>query len=60
MRRGEALVLGDAAPLPSRVLLDPPCPTPRSNDIDFYAKWREGPRDLDVGNIVDQWRNQTR
>ncbi len=60
LRRGEALVLGEAAPIPTRVLLDRPNPTPSSDDVDFYRQWREGPEDLDVANIVDRWRRQTR
>ncbi len=60
LRRGEALVLGEAAPIPTRVLLDRPDPTPRSDDVDFYTKWREGPEDLDVAAIVDRWRRQVR
>lgn len=60
LRRGEALVLGEAAPIPTRVLLDRPSPTPRSDDVDFYTQWREGPEDLDVAAIVDRWRRQTR
>jgi hypothetical protein len=60
LRRGEALVLGEAAPIPTRVLLDPPNPAPRSDDVDFYTQWREGPEDLDVAEIVDRWRRQTR
>jgi DNA helicase HerA-like ATPase len=60
LRRGEALVLGEAAALPGRLLFDPPDPTPRSDDVDFYRQWREGPEDLDVAQIVDRWRRQTR
>ena len=51
---------GEAAPIPTRVLLDPPNPTPRSDDVDFYTQWREGPEDLDVAAIVDRWRRQAR
>ncbi|MDP3103798.1 MAG: DUF853 family protein [Candidatus Methanoperedens sp.] len=60
MRRGEALVLGEAVPMPTRIQIDVPSPTPRSNDIDFYKYWTEGPTDLDVVTIVDRWRRQTR
>lgn len=60
MRRGEALVLGEAVPMPTRVQIDPPSPTPRSDDVDFYKYWTEGPEDLDVAAIVDRWRTQTR
>lgn len=60
LRRGEAMVLGEAAAIPGRLLFDPPDPTPRSDDVDFYKQWREGPEDLDVAQIVDRWRRQTR
>jgi DNA helicase HerA-like ATPase len=60
MRRGEALVLGEAAPMPTRTQIDTPSPTPRSNDIDFYKHWIEGPEDLDITTIVDRWRRQVR
>jgi hypothetical protein len=58
--RGEALVLGEAAPLPTRVQIYRPNPEPKSNDVDYYTGWREGKDDLDVGNIVNLWRTQTR
>lgn len=60
MRRGEALILGEAVPMPTRVQIDMPSPTPRSNDVDFYKYWIEGPDDLDVAAIVDGWWRQTR
>lgn len=60
LRRGEALVLGEATPLPTRLQFDAPDPTPKSNDVDFYKHWTEGPEDLDVATIVDRWRKQTR
>lgn len=60
MRRGEALVLGEATPMPTRVQIDVPEPTPRSNDVDFFKHWSEGPDDLDVAAVVDRWRKQTR
>lgn len=58
--RGEALVLGDAVPLPTRVQFQEPSPTPNSDDIDFYAQWKDGPEDLDVDQIVRRWRSQER
>ena len=58
--RGEALVLGEAVPLPTRLQFDKPSPTPNSDDVDFYAKWRDGPTDLDVDAIVKRWRSQER
>lgn len=58
--RGEALVLGEAVPLPTRVQFDKPNPTPNSDDVDFYAKWKDGREDLDVDAIVRRWRSQER
>lgn len=58
--RGEALVLGEAVPLPTRLQFDEPNPTPNSDDIDFYSKWKTGPDDLDVDAIVKRWRSQER
>ncbi len=59
--RGEALVLGEAAPLPTRVQIYRPRPEPKSNDVDYYSGWREdGHVDLDVEEIVNLWRTQTR
>lgn len=58
--RGEALVLGEAVPLPTRLQFDRPVPTPNSNDVDFYNQWKVGPTDLDVDAIVKRWRSQER
>jgi len=58
--RGEALVVGEAAPLPTRVQIYRPNPEPRSNDVDYYTGWREGPDTLDADEIVQMWRTQTR
>ncbi|MBL6952268.1 MAG: DUF853 family protein [Alphaproteobacteria bacterium] len=58
--RGEAMALGEAVPLPTRVQFHLPSPEPNSDDIDFYNKWINGPDDLDVDQIVDRWRRQER
>lgn len=58
--RGEALVLGEAVPLPTQLQFDKPNPTPNSDDADFYTRWRDGPMDLDVDDIVKRWRSQER
>lgn len=58
--RGEALVLGEAVPLPTRLQFDRPKPTPNSDDVDFYNQWKVGPTDLDVDAIVKRWRSQER
>lgn len=58
--RGEALVLGEAVPMPTRVQFDKPSPAPNSDDVDFYTHWTDGPDDLDVEDVVKRWRNQER
>ena len=58
--RGDALVLGEAVPLPTRLHFDEPSPAPNSDDIDFYNNWKGGPKDLDVDAIVKRWRSQER
>ena len=58
--RGEALALGEAAPLPTRFQFFKPEPPPNSNDVDYLHSWNEGPDDLDVESIADRWRRQGR
>lgn len=60
LRRGEALILGDAAPLPTRMQIFPPDPPPASSDVPLSISWREGPSDLNVANIVHHWWEQKR
>lgn len=57
---GEALILGEAVPLPTRLQFEKPNPAPNSDDVDFYDKWKTGPDDLDVDAIVKRWRSQER
>jgi len=58
--RGEAMALGEAVPLPTRLQFYKPNPAPNSDDIDFYTKWKEGPDEIDVDEIVNRWRRQQR
>ncbi|MBL7186066.1 MAG: DUF853 family protein [Phycisphaerae bacterium] len=59
--RGEAMALGEAVPLPTRLQFYKPDPKPNSEDIDFYAKWKDGPENIiDVDEIVNRWRRQER
>lgn len=60
LRRGEALIVGEAVALPTRVTLTPPDPPPASSDIPIEKNWREGPQDLDVQDIVTRWWKQQR
>ena len=54
------MALGEAVPLPTRLHFYEPYPTPNSDDVDFYTKWKEGPDDIDVDKIVNRWRRQER
>lgn len=58
--RGECLALGEAVPLPTRFKFRRPSPVPNSEDIDFYNKWKAGPDDINVEDIVARWRRQQR
>lgn len=60
LRRGEALVVGEAAPLPTRFQIYAPDPPPSSHDAPLSTSWREGPQDLDVRAIVERWWRQER
>ena len=61
LRRREALFVGLAAQLPSRILmsaLDPEI-LPQSQDIDFKSGWSSEPIDNDtINNIGERWRQQ--
>jgi DNA helicase HerA-like ATPase len=60
LRRGEALAVGDATPLPTRFQIYPPDPPPMSSDVPLSQSWRSGPDDLDVAEIVSHWWQQKR
>lgn len=58
LSRGEAMILGEAIPVPTRCQVFTPDPTPNSNDADFHDSWRNGPDDLDMDDIVNRWWRQ--
>ena len=63
LRRQEAIFVGQAAVLPSRILI--PALTleqlPRSNDIDFNKGWQaEGMSEAQLASIANKWRYQTK
>ncbi len=60
LSQGEAMVMGLAVPLPTRVQLYKPDPPPNSSSVDFFRHWVTGPSDLDIDDIVDRWRRQDR
>ncbi|OAT28848.1 bipolar DNA helicase [Buttiauxella brennerae ATCC 51605] len=56
---GEALVVGDASLLPTRIRISEPSNRPNSNTIDFWERWAE---DASVGghiSAVNGWRKQS-
>lgn len=56
---GEALVVGDASLLPTRIRISEPSQHPNSGTVDFWERWAE---DVSVGGhaeAVDGWRKQT-
>jgi DNA helicase HerA-like ATPase len=58
---GEALMLGDAVLLPSRIKLDLPAITPDSATRDFWKDWGEQSPDLAaLASAVESLRSQTR
>ena len=56
--RGEAMILGEAAALPTRFQVYRPDPPPNSNDVNFHACWNSETDTLDVDGIADRWRRQ--
>lgn len=58
---GEALMLGDAVLLPSRIRLDKPLITPDSATRDFWKEWgKQAPDVLALNLAVEALRSQTR
>jgi len=63
LRRQEAIFVGQAAVLPSRILIRDlkPEQLPRSNDIDFDKGWRnDAISDDQIKDVVTRWRYQRR
>jgi len=60
LSQGEAMIMGLAVPLPTRVQLYKPDPEPNSSSVDFFRHWVTGPADLDIDDIVNRWRRQDR
>ncbi|MBD9544774.1 ATP-binding protein [Ensifer sp. ENS04] len=56
---GEALVVGDASLLPSRVRVSPPRHRPNSATVEFWSRWSNGPLNRDTAASVSAWRRQS-
>jgi DNA helicase HerA-like ATPase len=55
---GEALVVGDASLLPSRVRITEPNAKPNSGTVDFWDKWAEASYRDGIADAVTAWRKQ--
>lgn len=60
LRQGEALVVGDALPMPLRVQVDFPNPEPESGDIKFFDKWKQSEAKTYIQDVVQRWWKQER
>lgn len=60
MEIGEALVVGDAVLLPTRIRVVPPNEPPRSATIDFWTEWMKTKSAVDLSKSVENMRKQGR
>lgn len=56
---GEALVVGDASLLPSRIRIQEPNAKPNSGTVDFWDEWSRHEHIEAIENAVDAWRRQS-
>lgn len=56
---GEALVVGDASLLPTRIRIAEPVQKPNSGTVDFWDRWADGTAVGGLSLAVDGWRKQT-
>lgn len=57
---GEALVVGDASLLPSRIRITPPTLKPRSATIDFWDEWSKDTTSVDISGAIEALRKQAK
>lgn len=57
---GEALVVGDASLLPSRIKIDKPTLKPKSATIDFWDEWSKIKTDSDIKSAIEAMRKQSK
>ena len=55
---GEALVVGDASLLPSRIRIDEPNNKPNSGTVDFWDEWQKPVEEMRLTTAVNNWRKQ--
>ena len=57
---GEAIVVGDASILPSRIKVDAPNLKPRSATVNFWDEWSKDASNNDIRNAVEALRKQSK
>jgi len=57
---GEALVVGDASLLPSRIRVSAPVLKPRSAIIDFWDEWSKEITNVDLSGAIEALRKQSK
>ena len=57
---GEAIVVGDASILPSRIKVDVPKLKPRSATVNFWDEWNKDTINNDIMNAVEALRKQSK
>lgn len=55
---GEALVVGDASLLPSRIRIDEPIHKPNSGTVDFWDEWQQQATHGRITKAIQNWRKQ--
>ena len=55
---GEALVVGDASLLPSRIKIKEPILKPRSATVAFWDEWSKGNNSVDIPTSIENLRKQ--
>ncbi len=56
---GEALVVGDASLLPTRVRISEPSQKPNSQTVEFWDRWSEMESKSDISESIRSWRQQS-
>jgi hypothetical protein len=56
---GEALVVGDASLLPTRIRISEPAQHPNSGTVEFWERWAANAEVGGLTTAVDGWRKQT-
>lgn len=56
LKSGECLLIGDSVVIPSIVKVKECSPKPSSNDIPYLELWKKEWNNLDIKEIIDNWR----